>query len=53
VNVTLPPRSQTFLSQAPRFGDDKNRAVIPGPGHYSNEDMNTWFKRSYNMIFTE
>lgn len=53
VNVTLPPRSQTFLSQAQRFGDDKNRAVVPGPGHYSNEDMNTWFKRSYNMIFTE
>ena len=26
---------------------------VPGPGHYSNEDLNTWFKRSYNMIFTE
>ena len=52
VNVALPPRNQTFLSQAPRFGEDKNKQA-PGPGHYSNEDMNGWFKRSYNMIFTE
>lgn len=53
VNISLPPRSQTFLSQAPRFGDDKTKTAIPGPGHYSNEDLNNWFKRSYNMIFTE
>jgi hypothetical protein len=25
----------------------------PGPGHYSHENANTWFKRSYNMNFSE
>jgi len=33
--------------------DDKNKLTVPGPGHYSNEDLNNWYKRSYNMIFTE
>lgn len=53
VNISLPPRSQTFMSHAPRFNDEKNKVALPGPGHYSNEDLNNWFKRSYNMIFTE
>lgn len=46
-------RSQNFLSQAPRFHEVQKKQEIPGPGHYSNEDLNTWFKRTYNMIFTE
>jgi len=25
----------------------------PGPGHYSQPDLNRWFKRSYNMNFSE
>ena len=53
VNMALPPRSQTFLSQEERFRNEQNKTVVPGPGHYSNEDLNNWFKRSYNMIFTE
>jgi hypothetical protein len=41
-----------FLVAAPRFGEiGKNET--PGPGHYSNDDLNGWFKRTYNMIFTE
>jgi hypothetical protein len=31
----------------------KKKTETPGPGHYSNEDLNNWFKRTYNMIFTE
>ena len=27
--------------------------VTPGPGHYSQPDLNRWFKRSYNMNFSE
>ena len=27
--------------------------VTPGPGHYSHPDLNRWFKRSYNMNFSE
>ncbi len=48
-------RSQNFMSQAPRFiaGQPPKVGETPGPGHYSNEDLNNWFKRSYNMIFTE
>lgn len=45
-------KSQNFLSQAARFKENAKKDV-PGPGHYSNEDLNTWFKRTYNMIFTE
>jgi len=45
-------RSLNFLSSAPRFIDQK-KLETPGPGHYSNEDLNNWFKRTYNMIFTE
>ena len=47
-------KSQQFLSGAPRFNEAKKPiGDTPGPGHYSNEEMNTWFKRTYNMIFTE
>ena len=45
-----------FLSNAPRFREGKEKKAeggVPGPGHYSNDDLNNWFKRSYNMIFTE
>lgn len=27
--------------------------ITPGPGHYSQPDLNRWFKRSYNMNFSE
>jgi hypothetical protein len=46
-------KSQNFLSSAPRFIPNKNKVEVPGPGQYSNEDLNNWYKRSYNMIFTE
>ena len=46
-------KGQKFLSQAERFNHQKKGVEIPGPGHYSSEDLNSWFKRSYNMIFTE
>ena len=45
-------KNMKFLTHAQRFGDMK-KVEVPGPGHYSNEDLNSWFKRSYNMIFTE
>lgn len=51
-NVVSNTRSQHFLSNAPRF-KEKIQGENPGPGHYSNEDLNNWFKRTYNMIFTE
>lgn len=42
-------------SFAPRMieGTKKTQETTPGPGHYSNEDLTGWYKRSYNMIFTE
>ena len=49
-------KSQNFLSSAGRFGspDRKNaQNVTPGPGHYSQENVQKWFKRSYNMNFSE
>jgi hypothetical protein len=46
-------KSMNFLSGAPRFNEKQKAVEVPGPGHYSNEDLNNWFKRSYNMIFTE
>ena len=46
-------KSTNFLSNAPRFVPPKNKTEVPGPGQYSNDDLNNWFKRSYNMIFTE
>jgi hypothetical protein len=27
--------------------------VNPGPGHYAVENASGWFKRSYNMNFSE
>ena len=27
--------------------------ITPGPGHYSQPNLNHWFKRSYNMNFSE
>ena len=29
------------------------KTEVLGLGDYTNEDLNTWFKRSYNMIFAE
>ena len=49
-------KSQHFMSNAGRFGSpDKKEptGVTPGPGHYSQENLQRWFKRSYNMNFSE
>ena len=48
-------KSLNFLSGAPRFNEKtgQQKMETPGPGHYSNEDLNNWYKRTYNMIFTE
>ena len=47
-------KSLNFLSGAPRFNEKTQQKMeTPGPGHYSNEDLNNWYKRTYNMIFTE
>ena len=48
-------KSLNFLANAPRFQDPAIKKIVdtPGPGHYSNEDLNHWYKRTYNMIFTE
>lgn len=49
-------KNQNFLTSAPRFGEveiGKKKSVNPGPGHYSVENANGWFKRSYNMNFSE
>ena len=39
------------------MGSSKKPPVVqqqtPGPGHYSQPDLNRWFKRSYNMNFSE
>ena len=48
-------KPQGFQSNAQRFTEPTTGRTneLPGPGHYSSEDLNAWFKRSYNMIFTE
>jgi hypothetical protein len=47
-------KSQTFMTKAQRFNySDKKQEQVPGPGQYSYQDMNRWYKRSYNMIFTD
>ena len=50
-------KSQHFMSSAGRFGSpDKKttgKEATPGPGHYSQENIQKWFKRSYNMNFSE
>jgi hypothetical protein len=40
------------VHQVPRFPTQKV-VDVPGPGHYTGDDNNQWFKRTYNMIFTE
>jgi hypothetical protein len=45
-----------FMANAPRFKplpEQKEKLAVPGPTTYQNDDMNNWFKRSYNMLFTE
>ena len=54
---------QNFMSNAPRFDHQlpthkQKKNVIPGPGHYGQApgdegSYNPWFKRSYNMLYTE
>ena len=50
-------KSQHLLGHAGRFpGSPEKKAVqeaTPGPGHYSQENLSRWFKRSYNMNFSE
>lgn len=47
------PKTQNFLRSSERFEKQKVDET-PGPGHYSKEDATAnWFKRSFNMIFTE
>lgn len=55
---SLAPKDKHFLSSAPRFqgaeeGAKRMEQAQPGPGHYSMENANGWFKRSYNMNFSE
>jgi len=49
------PRNLNFMAQAPRFGPEQSskKVINPGPGHYSVENASGWFKRSYNMNFSE
>jgi len=45
-----------FLANEVRFKplpQEKEKLAIPGPTSYQNEEQNNWFKRSYNMLFTE
>ena len=52
----LASKNQNFLTSAPRFAQaeqGKKPVVNPGPGHYAVENANGWFKRSYNMNFSE
>lgn len=47
-------KNQNFLTTAPRFqADSPQREPQPGPGQYQVEHGHTWFKRSYNMNFSE
>jgi hypothetical protein len=46
-------KANTFLTTSERFEVQKVKDT-PGPGHYTNEaNAAQWFKRSFNMIFTE
>ena len=52
----LAAKNQNFLTSAPRFGlneQGKKVVVNPGPGYYAVENASGWFKRSYNMNFSE
>lgn len=42
-----------ILPKDSRFKSKKNSGVIPGPGQYSSDEYNRWFKRSFNIIFAE
>ena len=64
LNNAQPKPDQKFLSKAPRFEHQKEQkahvdaAAVPGPGHYGpapgdSGSYNPWFKRSYNMLFTQ
>lgn len=47
-------KAQKFLTKAERFNQQAKTIETPGPGYYNKEEATTkWFKRSYNMIFTE
>jgi hypothetical protein len=54
-NIDVVSKNKNFLTSAPRFNADATtkKEAIPGPGHYSVENAATWFKRSYNMNFSE
>ena len=46
-------KAQNFLRTSDRFEAQVVKDT-PGPGHYTNEaNAAQWFKRSFNMIFTE
>ena len=58
--VGLNARSAVNLVQGPNQrvfppGSQKKAQVgeTPGPGHYSQDNLTGWFKRSYNMNFSE
>ena len=48
----LPGHKPAFIPKASRF-QDKARGSNPGPGSYYDEQLGTWNKRSYNILFTE
>jgi hypothetical protein len=33
--------------------EERERLTVPGPTSYQQEEQSNWFKRSYNMLFTE
>ena len=50
---TSKSKDQNFLMTSDRF-DPMLSNENPGPGHYNKEDATSqWYKRSFNMIFTE
>ncbi|CAI2359206.1 unnamed protein product [Moneuplotes crassus] len=49
---TSKAKDQNFLISSSRF-DGPKAIENPGPGHYGNEEGSQWYKRSFNMIFTE
>lgn len=48
-------KGSKFVSQEPRFqkstGFKKQQKAMPGPGSYNINEMETWNKQSFNMMF--
>lgn len=46
-------QQQPVRAMHPGAASKMNTQDTPGPGHYSQDNLNGWFKRSYNMNFSE